>query len=88
MNHDGNAVGRQLHVDLETVGAERDAVVDRRHGVFRRELRAAAMGEDERRRGLEDGRTTTDVHRLLSFQAGPQMAQNALGRGLGPRIFP
>ncbi len=64
VNDDGNAVGGEMDVDLEAVGAERHAVVDRRHGVFRRELRAATMGEDERTIGFEDWRaaelTATD----------------------------
>ena len=55
VNDDWDAVGGELHVDLEAVGAERHAVVDRRHGVFGREFGAAAMGEDERTIGLKDG---------------------------------
>ena len=61
VNDDGNAIGRQLHVDLEAVGAERHAVVDRGQGVFRREACAAAMGEDQRTIGLED-RGPSNVH--------------------------
>ncbi len=51
----GHAVGRQPHVELDTVGAERHAVVERGHGVFRRELGAAAMREDQRPRRLKNG---------------------------------
>ena len=64
VDDDGNAVGGQLHVDLEAVGSERHAVVDRRHRVLGRQLRAAAMGEDERAIGSEDRRGHR-LHRLI-----------------------
>ena len=49
VNDDGDAVGGELDVDLEAVGAERHAVVDRRHGVLRARARAPPRcGEDQR----------------------------------------
>ena len=46
--HDDDAVARQVHVELEAVGAERQAVVERRDRVLRPQRGAAAMREDER----------------------------------------
>ena len=47
MHHD-HAVARQVHVQFEAVGAEREAVVERRDRVFRRQRAATAMGKHQR----------------------------------------
>ena len=62
----GNAVGRQLHVDLEALGAEREAVVDRRHGVLRRAQGAAAMREHQPPIGGKDWRAARRHERQIS----------------------
>ena len=46
--HDDHAVARQVDVELQTIGAERQPMVERHHRVLRPQRRAAAMGEDER----------------------------------------
>ena len=46
--HDDDAVAREVDVELETVGAERQSVIERHHRVLGPERRAAAVGEDER----------------------------------------
>ena len=45
--HDHGPVARQLHIELETVGAERQAVIERRQGVLGPQRGAAAMGVDK-----------------------------------------
>ena len=52
---DDDAVAREVHVELEAVGAERQAVVERRERVFRGERAAASMREDERPRRRKKG---------------------------------
>ena len=47
---DDDAVAREVHVELEAVGAERQAVVECGHRVLRRQRAAAAMGEHQRPR--------------------------------------
>ena len=44
---DDLTVLRQPHVELQTVGAERQAVVERRQGILRPRLRTAAVRIDE-----------------------------------------
>ena len=46
--HHGHAVGRQVHVQLEAVGAGREPEVERRQRVFRTERASAAVREDQR----------------------------------------
>ncbi len=46
--NDDDAVARQMNVELDTVGAERQPMVERRHRILRPQRRAATMGEDER----------------------------------------
>jgi hypothetical protein len=53
--HDGHAVARQVHVELEAVGAGREAQIERDERVLRAEGAAAAMREDERTRASVDG---------------------------------
>ena len=53
--NDDDAVAREVHVELEAVGAEREAVVERRDRVLRRQRAAAAMREHERTRDGEEG---------------------------------
>ena len=48
--NDNRAVFRQVDVQFDAVGAKRQAVGERRHGVLRRERAAAAMREDQRPR--------------------------------------
>ena len=61
--HDDDAVARQVHVELEPIGAERQAVVERGDRVLRRERAAAAMREHQRPRRAErkDGATASVV---------------------------
>jgi hypothetical protein len=47
---DDNAVAREMDVQLDAVGAEREAVVEGRAGVLGRERAAAAVREDQRAR--------------------------------------
>ena len=49
--HDDDAVARQVDVELEPVGAKREAVIERGDGVLRPERRAAAVRVHERSRG-------------------------------------
>ena len=58
VNDDGNAVGGELDVDLESVGAVGHPVGDCQHRVLRREPGAAQMRKDERPFGVEDGGAT------------------------------
>ena len=44
MHHD-HPVARQMYVELEPVGAERQAVLERRDRILRPQRRAATMGE-------------------------------------------
>jgi len=46
--HHGDAVAREVDVEFETVGAERQPVIERRQRVFRPERGAATMRIDER----------------------------------------
>lgn len=55
MNEDRHTIGRELDVDLEAVGAEGQAVVERRHGVLRGEPRATAVRKHQGTRRLEHG---------------------------------
>ena len=48
--HDHDAVAGEMDVELETVGAEGEAVIEGREGVLGPQRRAAAMGVDERAR--------------------------------------
>ena len=57
MMHDDDAVAGQMDVELETIGAERQAVIERRDRVLRPERRAATMGKDERP-GRSEGEKT------------------------------
>ena len=63
---DDDAVARQVHVELEAVGAERQAVVERRDRVLGRQRAAAAMREDERpgRRQRTDGARQPRVYQF------------------------
>ena len=53
--NDDDAVAREMQVELEAVGAERQAVVERRQGVFRGERAPSTVREDEGRRRREKG---------------------------------
>jgi hypothetical protein len=44
-----------MDVELETVGAKRQSVIERRNGVLGREAAAAAMCEDSRARRRKEG---------------------------------
>ena len=55
--HDDDAVAREADVELEAVGAERQAVVERGDRVLRRERAAAAMREHQGPRRGEEGMT-------------------------------
>jgi hypothetical protein len=46
--HDDDAVAGEMDVELETVGAEAEPVIEGREGVLRPQRRAAAMGVNER----------------------------------------
>ena len=54
---DDDAVAREVDVELEAVGAEREAVVECGDGVLGREGAAAAMREDQRPRRREERMT-------------------------------
>jgi hypothetical protein len=77
VDDDGDAVARQLDVDLEAVGAERKTVVERRHGIFRGQQRAAAMRKHQRSVGSKYRRTRHEPQ----ITPGPQNAQNSLQSG-------
>ena len=57
--HDDLAIARQVHVELEAVGAGRQSAIERRDRVFRSDPAAAAMREDKRpiggKRGMHAG---------------------------------
>ena len=57
MMDDDHAVARQVDVELESVGPEREPVVERRNRILRRERAAAAMREHQRPRRGEEGMT-------------------------------
>ena len=57
MVNDDNAIARQMDVEFETVGAEREAVVERGNRVLGRERGAAAMRKDKRTCGGKKGAT-------------------------------
>ena len=68
MMHDDDAVAGQMDVELETIGAERQAVIERRDRLLRPERRAATMGKTS---GRDDpGRENSG--KALIF-AGPPM---------------
>lgn len=48
VDDDGNAIRRQLHIELQAVGAEGEAIVECHHRVLRSEPRAAAVGKHQR----------------------------------------
>jgi hypothetical protein len=50
MMDDYDTVPRQVHVELEAVGAKRKAVIERGDGVFRPERRSTPVGVHERSR--------------------------------------
>ena len=53
--HDDHAVAREVDVELEAVGAEREAVVERGDRILRRQRAPAAMREHEGPRRSEEG---------------------------------
>jgi len=55
--NDDDAVARQVNVELDSVGSERQAVVERFHRVFRRKRAAAAVREHQRASGAEERMT-------------------------------
>ena len=57
MVDDHDAVAGEMDVELETVGAERKAVIEGREGVLGPQRRAAAMGIDERARENRRGQS-------------------------------
>ena len=48
MMNDNNSVARQVHVELEAVGASSKSAIEGNQRIFRSELASAAMGEDKR----------------------------------------
>jgi hypothetical protein len=52
---DRDAVARQVDIQFEAVGAERDPVFERRHRVLRRERASASMREDQGARRIKKG---------------------------------
>jgi hypothetical protein len=52
MMDDDHAVTREVHVQLDAVGAKRQSVVERRNGVLGPQRRAAAVRKDQRHAGL------------------------------------
>ena len=53
--HDNDAVPCKAHVELEPVSARLQSPIEGFQCVFRRETRAAAVGEDERGGRIEEG---------------------------------
>ena len=52
--HDGDAIGREMDVELEAISAGGQSGVKSTERVFRSERAAAAMREDERASGVEE----------------------------------
>ena len=51
--HDRHTIAREMHIELQAVGAGGEAAVERGDRIFRADLAAATMREDERGRRFE-----------------------------------
>ena len=78
--HDDDAVAGEMHVELETVGAEGEAVIEGREGVLRPQRRAAAMGVDEG--------TRQDRASQISDSSVKDQGPSSKGQGTPHRQFP
>ena len=55
VDHDRDAIGRQLHVELQAVSAEGETVVECHHRVLRSKPRTATVGKDQGAGRLKHG---------------------------------